>query len=1335
MQDLLYKNQNCDITRPYCFISYSSLDSYCVHSFVRQLIDKGFNVWIDWELENHIGTKWDETALSAIFDKNCKCIFWFVSEASCRSANVASELEYSQKDAVLHNHGGMPIKIYPLEVEEIRPDNNLSLFFDRLCLESDVITGNTINRIRNIFDDNKVKRLSIKKIFTDEGIDCLTESLNNDGWGDIVENPVWARFEDYFNRTLKNYSLQQVVDTILPELLPTLQKENEFISSTELINMICDADKEENYRIALKGNGGFGKSTLLIYIFEELISSKIPVVYVPLKELDQTQTFFDYTIRQLVPETTDFPPYIVDFLRHNSVLYLLDGLNEILPKNEKFIKEQIELVNRSNSIILTSRNDYKTCIKYKSVFDYARQYEIIPLTENVINDYLVSHGLKSVSGRLMELISSPLMLRLYVEQELFKNDQDVSEVEYLWKSEKNEGNLISNYLLLEAVRIISDYDTKKEYVLFSLLFFAPFLAWFMLKNNSFLLKEQFCNVAMTQFRKAYLQIFERIDELNDRALNREFIGSIPFPLDFYDNNTCTSGLFDILLNSGVLCKSDNEYYFCHQMFRDCLAAVHCLNSVYLSNREDVFALSEKVLSEDVLRFIADIDSDHKIDTYWRLLDKVFVPDKKSMTRMNLIRLFSLHNDNSLYSIDFSGKDLRNISLNSQMLSSGTKGARFCRAKISNATFSSPATHQCSITAITITDDFRYIISGDRNGTVIVYDTELSQAIMKQRYFTANNSAVKKITIHNSRLYIFYANGYSLSVDLNFEESVNAEILMTEQNDVFVDACFIFDELYIAFSHSIFRVNDSSEHDVVVSFEESTLNCIAFSEEDETIYCGLSDGSIAILDLLHEELEYNWLNPSDSVKSLILYEDSLYGLLADGKVMKWDVYSVEQDPSWFWDTSNAGEANIILLSGKGEYLFACSNDGDLIRVDSRTGKIQHSYQSGSQRFVVHAICISSDDAYLISDSPDNTPVIKDVKNTDNLLRNFSHKSSGPLYAINVSQNGKYAIAQNSTDTGIEYAVWDLEQGRICYVPVTLSAIWGKAKSISDDGSMLYLGQGEQFYCFDFEKELSEQENKPLEVYDGWMYALLIDEETHTVFMGVDDNRIYFVDLKSGTLKSVSPPFESAVNCFCADKHSDSVYVGYRNGTVNKIDKNGNVLQKYDLYEFRDWVNDICVSDNKTSIYVGIDNGYVIEINADTGEIKPVWHQKPKRRWDRPSISSVTVDNTNNCIVAVTGDCDVCSIDINDFGSIRSVKVKSGISHLFDICSFAQIKGSSCILVGDKEGDMHLYDTNEERIIRSYHRIANAFVVGCDFAKADFGGDMQFADDLRSSGGKM
>ena len=69
--------------------------------------------------------------------------------------------------------------------------------------------------------------------------------------------------------------------------------------------------------------------------------------------------------------------------------------------------------------------------------------------------------------------------------------------------------------------------------------------------------------------------------------------------------------------------------------------------MYVCPKDDVSALSEKFLPDEVLKFISDIDCNRMLESYWRKLDRDFIPAEESKTRINLIRLFAQRNNNSL----------------------------------------------------------------------------------------------------------------------------------------------------------------------------------------------------------------------------------------------------------------------------------------------------------------------------------------------------------------------------------------------------------------------------------------------------------------------------------------------------------------------------------------------------------------------------------------------------------------------------------------------------------------------------------------------------------------
>ena len=81
-------NMPCDTSKPYAFISYSHKDKDVVRAIFTDLYNKGLNLWIDGANLPHDQKPWISAANEALIDKNCKCAFFFRSEASTISPPI-----------------------------------------------------------------------------------------------------------------------------------------------------------------------------------------------------------------------------------------------------------------------------------------------------------------------------------------------------------------------------------------------------------------------------------------------------------------------------------------------------------------------------------------------------------------------------------------------------------------------------------------------------------------------------------------------------------------------------------------------------------------------------------------------------------------------------------------------------------------------------------------------------------------------------------------------------------------------------------------------------------------------------------------------------------------------------------------------------------------------------------------------------------------------------------------------------------------------------------------------------------------------------------------------
>lgn len=1324
-------NHICDETRPYCFVSYSSKDSYCVHSVIKSLINLGVNVWIDWELENHIGSKWNHIVQNAIFNPNCKCLLWFVSEHSCISQNVVKELELSGSERVVLNHGGQAVKIYPLEISSIKPDNNIMSYCDILAQNAPQETVQTLRQLRNIICDNDAKRLSVRHVFTSNGQSQLIQSMLNDGFEDVVQNPATRYFEQYTSRTLRSCIDSSFLKSFDPILLPLLCKDTRDAYPRTADRIIDEllTEKEVDKNLLLIGGGGSGKTTLLLYLMQYLKKKGIHSVFIPLKEIGVT-TIMDYAVQQLLPETNNRPSYFWQFLKSGKVVFLLDGINEVTPDNDNHVKSQIEaMLDQRIPVIFSTREINRLQARRYAYFEKCVHYNLVPLPEEHINQYLKLHNYPPVHGRTAELLSKPLLLKLYINQNAFRPD-DHSAMFDFWKRQENEGCMIHNFLLLDCVKNWSDNSNKDMALTFAVLYLAPYLGWWMVTHSMMRARyRDFC-MGLSNARAFYTDILLNDRYIDSGARNCE---NILFLQD-YVNQLQDGDLIEFFRKTGILeYQADGYYSFFHQSFRDCLAATHCLNEIRLRPKSDNKALERYILPDGVLRYINDLADPGELDSYWRRLDTEFHPSPKSKTRMNMIMLLYLQNNASLSKVDFSKKDLRDISLNGFSLSDGLNGAKFRRALISNYTFAPPIVHTDYITAIAINPEGNYIVSGSNNGEIIIYDAAMAQPIGSFRYKDGTTSAVKAVIGWNGHLCICYANGLVLLTE-NWDNPNASKVLMEAvPGDSILGACLYEDSLFLAFYFRLVRIDltEPIQPKIVCKFENVDLTCIASCDNSDYLYCGCSDGSIIKYDVLTNETD-RWQGHADSVYCLAVKGNYLFSCAADHKVLRWNINEDKPDENWNWDIVNARTAYRIAISEDERYLLAASTDGNLTRINASSGRVEHFYQFSATRGIIHTICVAPDGGYLITDGPNNSLVVRRITGNDPVYKDQSRHTGSGVAAINVSANGKYAIMQILNDRSIECTAWDLEKAIPYYRPIILRSLRGLKKAISSDGRLLYLGQGENFMMLDTQNPGTDSSNA-LERYKGWLFSILLHERTKTVWMGCNDRYVYQLNLEDASLKLKSNELDATINCFCETDSTDIVFAGDWAGSIHKMGPDANILASLHLGQ-NAWVNDLCTSYDGEYVYAALNNGWVIKTDTNLSQVLSQWQYKGKRRWDKPSVESLTVDQESNILIAISGDDVAFVLNPNDLSVKKSVDLRSRIKRLQPMRSTAQIKGSGCVLIGDENGDMCLYDLLNDQMIKTYHKISNICLVGCDFRGAIFPNDGILKEEIRQSGAK-
>lgn len=1325
--------KDCDETRPFCFVSYSSKNKEYVFDVVENLINDGFNIWIDLELENHVGSEWRDVVYKTLLNENCRCIFWFVSKDSITSKNVADELVFANKEETILKHDKKKIIIYPIEIERITPANDIVAYID-LVIESlnkqgDVESASVANKIRDLIN-NDIKRLQIDKTFTKDGRVALAESLRNDGLGDIVDHPFFKIYESYYNNfqnETENTGRGHLFGGLDEELLPYVKMadgEGFFINEIE---KLITKDKS-GLKCLLLGRGGAGKTVAMFYLMKYFYNHKIAAFYVPLYELGNELSATDYILRQIETRHNMYSAKLESFLSSKKVVFLLDGLNEIQPEHEQFIRDKISLLmNKGINIIITSRDE---CLqqKYRYLFENYIKMEISPIPKNVVNNYLKKCGQSEVQDQaLIEILSSPLMLKLYTLQQ---GDTVGSffTLNNLWKMCKNAGALIWNYLLIECKKKWVMSGREDDTNLFAFLFIAPYIAWKMVDANKMSLSILEFNKFAGEARNLYSQAYE----------NSSSIFEI---IPYYSDIDPKKRPQDILRDAGLIIENQNVVSFYHQIFRDCFAAMQCLNEIHLNSDSDCIGLASHVLPDEVLKFIYELDDNECVYDYWRNIDCGFIPDRGSLTRLNLIKYFDLR-DGGLSSLDFSGKDLRDVSLSGYCFVSETSAANFCGAIISEYTFAPPAVHSSHINCFAVSEDFHYIITGSVNGEIIVYDIENSCAVGAKKMPLGNSiEMIKSINWFDGNLWVCFEQGKIFICSFLYGELnviANLSLPVTDCKVVAVEVSA--NKYFVSLDSGVVLIAEIRGDLSTISFHELMnfnpyiARCLA-THGSNLLFCGLSDGKIIRINTVNNQITATWEGHKKGITDLAIKDSFLYSSSLDRTIIKRNLVSGLIEPIEKWSRSVGKQINRIQASDGCPYLFISSSDGNLLKLDAATGNLKCAFKFSATKGVIHHMSISKNSKFIIVDGPDNTPVIYEVEGTGKVYRDFKSVTSSSVVFINVSENGKYAIAQSIKGAGIECIIWDIDNGVPKYVPINMPSLWGKTKAITNDSKISYLGLGEHIEFYEFGERAVIKHDSSKNIYNGWLYSIILDEERNIAWLGADDKKIYKLDLKNFNLLS-KPVYvgNDTINCFAYSKFSDVIYFGDWSGNINKMDTRMNKkLLDFNLENYHDWVNDLCLNDDESYLFSALDNGYIIKWDANEGDILDGhWHYSGKGRWDKPGISALTIDHESSNLVALTNDFCVFILMQSNFEQVKYVNLSELAEGIGTIRSAALVKGTKRVLLGMDNGDMYLYDIINEKKLRCYRRIKNTCLVGCDFRYAVLPKDIEIVDSLIGSG---
>jgi len=478
------------------------------------------------------------------------------------------------------------------------------------------------------------------------------------------------------------------------ETLPSL-RELFVTSNQEKENPLLKKLRETSNVLFVLGNGGTGKTYSLMKVWHSLYTEpelygEWCAIFIQIHNLDNSKQPVQKYIKEYLfnndeKKYTDFKRFWFA-IRNNDrpLILILDGLNEVSSDMQGYVYEDInELSQKLNIfIIVTSRYADNLRLSIRNAIrsdieelDYRKQ--IIPYLKKLNEKNLANVDISSLSKEdnklLRTLIKTPLMLSLYAQTSLYYTAMNEDEQTVLkcrnsvlfYGPVFSESTIIYNYLQGQIKKYFDDDGKKKKEKLLafaSINLIVPHIAYNMQKKGDD--KEDkkesvgdMFTISLNDLRKyakdaiIYSEAVLNSDKFKRFEISRgEYVeGYSPIKIDINE-------LLDFLITKlSIFCRvslvkvgnlednhfdndSSSKFSLSHQHLRDCMAAIHLINSIEitLNKNNELCEMPKHWQSDDItnnrhmvrhIAYLEDRNNRTKINALWK-----FVSDKSSENR-------------------------------------------------------------------------------------------------------------------------------------------------------------------------------------------------------------------------------------------------------------------------------------------------------------------------------------------------------------------------------------------------------------------------------------------------------------------------------------------------------------------------------------------------------------------------------------------------------------------------------------------------------------------------------------------------------------------------------
>ena len=514
-----------------------------------------------------------------------------------------------------------------------------------------------------------------------------------------------------------------------------------------------------------------------------------------------------------------------------------------------------------------------------------------------------------------------------------------------------------------------DEDAKNAII--AMEFVAPYMAWQMQQNSLFFLNQE-------QFNK-YLENAYKL-------LGRHFNKSVDFRFHIQDALQKADGIPSLKLIRNLLekqlclfIKIGDQYKLMHQQFRDALAAMHLINSIYLNGKSRPTEWNSTV-DNYVMRFVADLIDEKEANRLWE--QNRTSPQLESATLNQLELQRRLHHCD-FSKLDFSGLDLSKISMypyrfGNTMLKLPTDADAMKEVQLSEKTFS-PEGHGGSVSAVAVITDGKRIVSGSWDCTIRVWDLETGSLVGKPIEGHRSVVSAVAVTVDGKRI-----------ISGSYDHTIR-----------------------------VWDLETGSPVELPIVGHSGYVCTVTITPNGKRIVSGSEDRTIRVRDL-ETSSPVGLPGHTDRVTAVAVTMDGKHIVSGswDDTIRVWDL---ETGVCLKTLEGHKRSVEAVAVTTDGKRIVSGSMDNTIRVWDLETGACLKTMEGHTNS--VYAVAVTSDGKRIVSGSLDHTIRVWDMDTGACLKTREGHTAY--VIAVAVTFDGKRIVSGSGDDT---IRIWDLESGK-------------------------------------------------------------------------------------------------------------------------------------------------------------------------------------------------------------------------------------------------------------------------------------------------------------------